>query len=84
VAPAVLRDRSNPWWSDVKATDHFLDRVFEEFFKRLSLPNLMRKTDYHVLASHVPGNELSPEVSSVLDAIAATAAKANPAGGVEQ
>jgi hypothetical protein len=64
------RDR---WWIDSKATDEFLDRLFEDYFASLSLPNLMRKTDYHVLARHVPRELIDPEVSEKLDAIVATA-----------
>jgi hypothetical protein len=44
------RDRTSRWWADVKASDDFLDPVFEAFFQKLRLPNLMRKTGYHELA----------------------------------
>ena len=80
VPPVSLRNPSDPWWSDVKASDDFLDRVFEAFFKRLQLPNLMRKTDYHVLARHVAKPDMAPEVSEVLSAIVQTADQARPAG----
>ena len=54
--------------------------VFERFFKRLSLPNLLQKTDYHVLAGLVSKDKLDPEVTAKLDAIAAVAQKARPNG----
>jgi len=54
---------------DVKASDDFLDPLFADFYKRLGLPNLMRKTDYHRLARLVPRNEIDPEVIEKLDAI---------------
>ncbi len=54
VAPIALRDRSDPWWSDTKASDDFLDRLFETYFHRLGPPNLMRKTSYHAQARLVP------------------------------
>lgn len=78
VPRAALRDLSDKWWIDTKATDEFLDRLFEAFFDGLGLPNLMRKTDYHVLAPHVPKDQIDPEVSQVSDLIAETAQRANP------
>ena len=42
--------RIEPWSADIKATDDFLDPLFQLFFDKLQLPNLLRKTDYHVLA----------------------------------
>ena len=41
--------KGSPWSSDTKVTDDFLDRLFETFFEKLELPNLMRKTNYHTL-----------------------------------
>jgi hypothetical protein len=76
VPPIALRDRSDPWWSDTKASDDFLDRLFDTYFRRLGLPNLMRKTDYHALARLVPAGLIDPEVSEKLDRIAAVAARA--------
>jgi ABC-type cobalamin transport system ATPase subunit len=77
-APRVaLRDRSDPWWFDSKASE-FLDRVFAQFFKTLRLPNLLQKTDYHVLARHVPRQHIDPEIVEVLDAIQKVAGRANP------
>jgi len=35
--PAALRDPSDPWWRDVKASDEFLDRVFKSFYKKIGL-----------------------------------------------
>ena len=59
-------------------TDKFLDPLFTNFFNRLSLPNLMRKTNYHELARFVPSDALDPEVADVLDAIFAVAQSACP------
>jgi hypothetical protein len=72
---AALRDSSDPWWIDTRASD-FLDRLFKTFFKKLNLPNLMNKSDYHALARHVLKEQIDPEVSKVLDAIFEIAAKA--------
>jgi ABC-type lipoprotein export system ATPase subunit len=68
----------DPWSPDIKASDDFLDPLFEKYFEKLGLPNLMRKTDYHVLARLVPKEKIDPEVIEKLDAIVAVAAKAKP------
>ena len=78
VPPVALRDRNDRWWSEVKASDDFLDRLFETFFKRLELPNLMRKSDYHLLAEYVPESLIASDVRGVLDAIADVAQRAHP------
>jgi hypothetical protein len=72
--------RPSPWSDDIKASDEFLNPVFEQFFKKLGLPNLLRKTDYHVLAGLVPKDKLDPEVKTKLDFILAVAQKARPNG----
>jgi len=69
----------SPWSPDTNVTDDFLDRLFPAFFRRLGLPNLMNKSDYHVLARFVPKDELDPEISRVLDEIVAVAGRAAPA-----
>ncbi|MDA8117810.1 MAG: AAA family ATPase [Actinomycetota bacterium] len=81
VPPAALRDRHDRWWRTVKATDDFLDPVFEAFFAQLGLPNLLRKSDYHVLATLVPRELIDPEVPRVLDEIQRVAASARHAAG---
>ena len=73
------RDRASRWWADVKASDDFLDPVFEAFFQKLRLPNLMRKTGYHELARHVPKEQIDPEIGEVLDRILEVSRRANPA-----
>jgi energy-coupling factor transporter ATP-binding protein EcfA2 len=72
--------RPGPWSDDIKASDEFLTPVFERYFKKLGLPNLLRKTDYHILAGLVPKDQMSPEVMEKLDAILAVARKARPGG----
>jgi len=51
----------------------FLDPLFEAFFQRLHLPDLMRKTNYHVLAGLLEPSEVDAEVIEVLDGIVETA-----------
>jgi hypothetical protein len=65
--------KASPWSPDTKVSDDFLDPLFEAFFQRLHLPNLMRKTNYHVLAGLLEPAEVDAEVIEVLDAIVETA-----------
>jgi ABC-type taurine transport system ATPase subunit len=78
VPPDALGNPADTWWSNVKATDEFLDPVFEAFFKKVGLPNLMRKTDYHELAALVPAELIDGEVARVLDLICIVAERAKP------
>lgn len=70
--------KPGPWSKDIKASDDFLDPLFERYFAALNLPNLLRKTDYHVLARLVPRELIAPEVVEKLDAIVAVAQRARP------
>lgn len=71
--------KGSPWSPDTKVSDDFLDPLFENFFRGLDLPNLMRKTDYHTLARFVPPELIEPEVIEVLDRILAVCKQARPA-----
>lgn len=65
--------QGDPWGKDVKASDDFLKPLFERYFKKLGLPNLMAKKNFHELARHVPDEEIVPEIKKKLDAIAEVA-----------
>lgn len=71
---------AGPWSPDIKASSEFLDRLFQRYFKERSLPNLMTKRDYHVLAEHIQREEIDPEITEKLDAIVRVAQKAHPCG----
>ena len=79
-ARAVLRQES-PWSPDIKVTDDFLDGLFETFFEKLKVTNLMRKTNYHTLVQYLPAEQIDPEVVKVLDSILEVANKAAPLSG---
>jgi hypothetical protein len=79
-AALVTLGKPSPWSPDIKASDEFLKPVFERFFRKLDLPNLLRKTDYHILAGMVPKEKLDPEITSKLDAVLAVAQKAKSKG----
>ncbi|MCG9134234.1 AAA family ATPase [Candidatus Poribacteria bacterium] len=76
-ARETLGEKS-PWSPDIKVTDDFLDRLFETFFEKLKMTNLMRKTNYHTLVRYVLAEQIDPEVTEVLDAILEVANKAVP------
>ena len=71
---------SSPWSPGTKVSDDFLDRLFNNFFKKLELENLMRKTNYHTLVQYVSADQIDPEVSEVLDGILEIAEQAKPMG----
>lgn len=62
--------KPEPWSADVKASDDFLQPLFQKFYDKLGLPNVMRKTDYHTLAPYVSAATIAAEVREVLDEIA--------------
>lgn len=62
--------KGSPWDPSIKASEDFLDPLFADYFSRLGLPNVMPKKSYHVLARHVPKDEIDGEVVRTLDAIA--------------
>ncbi len=73
----AMVEPQNDWWRNQKASDE-LDRIFERYFAELRLPNLIRKTHYHVLAQYLRREEIDPEVSRILDAIVEVAGRAKP------
>jgi hypothetical protein len=77
---AALRtlEKPDPWSSDIKASDDFLEPVFRAFFKKLGLPLTLRKSDYHVLARFLPKDKTDPEVAEKLAAIDAVSRSAKP------
>jgi len=70
--------KGSPWSPDTKVSDDFLTPLFERFFKRLQLPNLMSKSGYHNLAYSMPLEQIDQEITEVLDAVLAVAESANP------
>lgn len=66
-------DKGSPWDADVKVSDDFLGPLFSTYFKKLHLPNLMKKQSFYVLAAYVPEHEIDPEIGEKLDEIARVA-----------
>lgn len=78
VTPAAYRDREDPWWRTVKASDDFLDLVFPAFYRRMGLYMDCRKADYYRLVAHVPEKLISDEIKQVLDQIYEVVSIAHP------
>ena len=70
--------QESPWSPNTKVSTDFLDPLFASFFKKLELPNLMQKTNYHTLVRYVKSDQIDPEVVDVLDAILEVANRAKP------
>jgi hypothetical protein len=74
----VTLGKGSPWSPNVKVSTDFLDPLFASFYKKLKLPNLMQKTNYHTLVRYVKSDQIDPEVVDVLDAILEVANRAKP------
>ena len=74
-------NRPSPWSDDIKASDEFLDLVFDKYYKKLGfLTDIRNKTDYYILARYVPKEKIDPEIVEKLKVIVSVAKKANPSG----
>ena len=70
--------QESPWSPNTKVSTDFLDPLFASFYKKLELPNLMQKTNYHTLVRYVKSDQIDSEVVDVLDAILEVANRAKP------
>ncbi|HEV7426806.1 MAG TPA: AAA family ATPase, partial [Thermoanaerobaculia bacterium] len=77
-AALVTLNKPDPFSADVKASDEFLTPLFQSFFKKLDLPDLMQKSDFHTLVKFIPANEVDTEVRETLDVILNVASSAHP------
>ena len=68
--------KGSPWDTEAKVSDDFLTPLFKRYFKKLQLPNLMKKNNFNKLVRHMPVDEISPEVTEKLDVIARVARQA--------
>lgn len=75
----AITSKPDPWGPDIKATDDFLDPLFKLYYERLGVPQQVFKRDYHGLADAIPVEEISSEVTDVLNALAEVANCATPA-----
>lgn len=68
----------SPWGGDLKVSDEFLVPLFKKFYALLNATDLTGKKAFYELAQYVPADEIDPEVTKKLDAIAAVAGEASP------
>ena len=68
--------KGSPWDADMKVSDEFLTPLFETYFGKLNLPNVMDKKSFYELARFLEADEIDREVVDKLDAIAAVATEA--------
>ncbi|MBP6825057.1 MAG: AAA family ATPase [Saprospiraceae bacterium] len=68
-APAYLRNLNDPWWSDEKLTDNWLDKIFPQFYEKVGLPQAIWKRDYHEIILQMKPNEIDTEIKEKLDAL---------------
>jgi len=71
-------DSPSPWGEELKVSEEFLPSVLDQFYENLSLPNRMKKKDFHELVKHLPPKEVNDEVKQILDRIADTSQNATP------
>jgi predicted ATPase len=70
--------KGSPWDANTKVSDDFFTPLFEKYFKKLGLPNVMAKKNFHELARLVPKEKIDPEVKENLDAIVEIKRNARP------
>jgi hypothetical protein len=75
-----ITGKPDPWGSEIKVTDDFLDPLFRLYFERLGTPQQIFKRDYHGLADALPLAQIDPEITQVLDVLLSVAQAATPAG----
>ena len=78
VSALRVTQKPDPWGTEIKVTDDFLDPLFANFYQRLGIPQQTFKRDYHGLADAIPVNEIPKEVIEILDIISEVAGRANP------
>lgn len=64
--------KPGPWSDDVKASDDVLDPVFWNFSKKMGLPLVERKRDFHKLVKYLDPDQVDHEVKAKLDLIVKT------------
>ena len=71
-----LLGKGSPWDEDIKASDDFLTPLFQAYFRKLGIPNIMRKGSFYDLVEYVPKEEIDHEIGEKLDVIASVARSA--------
>ena len=72
--------QDSPWSAGIKASDDVLVPIFRTYYEKLGEYNAMPKKHLAQLAAFIPDDEIDPEITEKLDAIAAAAQSASPPG----
>jgi ABC-type taurine transport system ATPase subunit len=77
---AALRTlgKGSPWDPNTKVSGDFLAPLFQNYFKKLGIPNLMAKKNFYELAFFVPLDKIDPEIREKLGAIVKVAKAGQP------
>lgn len=70
--PLYLKDLKNEWWDTTKLSDDWLDKIFQEFYKRFNIIGLQSKNikkTYYELIDFVERKNIDDEITEKLDAI---------------
>ena len=78
-AELAAKGTAPPWSADLRAGEQVLEPILTAFFRKLDLPVANRSV--HELAEHVPDDEIAPDITRKLDAIARVAAGASHTPG---
>ncbi len=70
--------KPDPFGTEIKASDEFLSPVFQIYYDRLGIMNLMQKTDFHILVRFVPADLIDVEIVEKLDKVVRIAGMAKP------
>ena len=70
--------KGSPWDANTKVSDDFLTPLFDKYFKKLGLPNVMAKKNFHELARLVSKEKIDSEVREKLDVIVGAMRRAKP------
>jgi len=70
--------KGSPWDAQSKVSDDFLTPLFQNYFKKLGLPNLMAKKNFYELAFFVPAHKIDDEIREKLEAIVQVSKSATP------
>ncbi len=68
-APIHLKDLKHEWWYKAKLSDEWLDIIFNEFYKRIGIPQDFYKRNYYQLISLMKPQEVHDEITEKLDEI---------------
>jgi len=64
-----ILDKGSPWDGEMKVSDDFLPQVFKKYYKKLGLPNIMSKSNYHKLVRYISTELIDSEISDKLKKI---------------